>query len=127
MWCDGVQIQQVAINLMLNGCEAMVETPPEHRRLVVGVDRDESDCVRVSVRDSGVGFEGASPEDFFQPFETSKEEGLGMGLSISRTIVESHGGKIWGVENPEGGATFTFTLPTAPRSNGVGGAPKRDG
>jgi PAS domain S-box-containing protein len=126
VWCDGVQIQQVVINLLLNGCEAMVESPPEDRRLAVELARDGTDIVRVSVRDSGGGFEGTPPEGLFQPFETSKEQGLGMGLSISRSIVESHGGKIWGVENPEGGATFHFTLPTAPQSSGIGGAHKRD-
>ena len=121
--CDGVQIQQVIINLVLNGCEAMEETPPEDRRLALGLVRDGTDSVRVSVRDSGAGFEGRSPADFFEPFETSKGTGLGMGLSISRTIVESHGGEIWGVENPERGATFFFTLPTASGSSGVGNAP----
>ena len=120
VWCDGVQVQQVIINLVLNGCEAMEEARSEDRRLVLRAIREGSEDVRVSVRDFGIGFQGRPPDDLFQPFETSKPTGLGMGLSISRTIIESHGGRICGDEHPNGGVTFHFTLPTASPSEESG-------
>lgn len=113
VWCDAVQIQQVVINLVLNGCEAMEEVEPEDRRIVIRVARESAEQIRVSVEDCGNGLGGTSAEKLFAPFETSKPRGLGMGLSISRTIVKNHGGRIWGDENPDGGATFHFTLPIA--------------
>lgn len=120
VWCDGVQVQQVIINLVLNGCDAMEETRSDDRRIVLSIAREGSEEVGVSVRDFGLGFEGRPPGDLFRPFQTSKKTGLGMGLSISRRIVESHGGRIWGVENPDGGATFCFILPIASRSEDSG-------
>src|SRR6185312_2502597 len=104
---DRVQIQQVLINLMRNGLEAM-QASPGPRTLRVGARRD-GNFVRVEVGDSGPGVE--NPDKIFDAFFTTKESGMGMGLAISRSIVESHGGRLW-VEGGKGrGATFVFTLP----------------
>lgn len=118
VWCDAVQLQQVVINLVLNACEAMQDTPTEHRRLVITTAREGAEAARVSVRDSGPGFGETQPQDLFLPFKTTKPDGMGMGLSISQTIIEAHGGRIWGCENPDGGSTFHFTLPLASAGSG---------
>ncbi|MDB5704194.1 MAG: hypothetical protein JWN66_1310 [Sphingomonas bacterium] len=109
---DRVQIQQVLINLMLNAQQAMTETPPEHRELCVEVAQD-GHGVMVSVRDCGAGLLGDDHEHFFSPFVTTKPEGLGMGLSICRTIIEQHGGSLLASNNQDRGATFRFRLPVA--------------
>lgn len=110
----------MVINLVLNGCEAMEEMQSDSRQLVLQAAREGIDEVQVSVEDSGGGFQGTPPEELFEPFKTSKESGLGMGLSISRRIIENHGGRIWCCENPGGGATFHFTLPTAMKAEQAG-------
>jgi signal transduction histidine kinase len=110
---DRIQIQQVALNLVLNAFEAMKEFPPSRRQVVVRADRAGDRMVRVAVRDSGVGFGGEPVERIFQPFYTTKPAGLGMGLSISRSIIEAHGGQLRAENNPDQGATFSFTLPIA--------------
>ncbi|HMG33096.1 MAG TPA: PAS domain-containing protein [Blastocatellia bacterium] len=105
---DRVQLQQVLMNLMLNGIEAMSE-----RGGVLKIStRCEKGEVIVSVGDTGVGIPAGNLEEVFNSFFTTKAAGTGMGLSISRTIVESHGGRVWATVNPEIGATFHFTLPT---------------
>jgi PAS domain S-box-containing protein len=106
---DRVQLQQVLMNLMVNGIEAMGERGGE---LIVTTDNAESGLV-VSVADTGVGVPADKTEQIFSAFITTKEAGTGMGLAISRTIVESHGGKIWVEANAGPGATFRFTLPAA--------------
>ena len=108
---DRVQLQQVCLNLILNGFDAMQEVPVDGRRLVIQTTRHGESAVCVSVRDTGVGFSEPEPERLFAAFHTTKEAGLGMGLPISRSIVEAHGGKIWAGENPDGGALFKFTVP----------------
>lgn len=108
---DRVQIQQVLMNLMLNAEQAMADTPVAQRALDVGVAHD-ADAVTISVQDSGTGIT-ADPEGLFAPFFTTKATGLGMGLSICRSIIEQHGGTLFAFNNDDRGATFQFHLPVA--------------
>jgi signal transduction histidine kinase len=100
------------MNLMLNGMEAMSERGGELTIRTRGEDR----AVRVSVSDAGGGIPEDKLEQIFNAFYTTKARGTGMGLPISRTIIESHGGRLWATVNPEAGATFHFTLPTEPEA-----------
>jgi len=109
---DRVQIQQVVLNLMRNAIEAMSDCP--RRELVVAAEALPDDMVRVSVSDTGPGVSPDVAERLFQPFVTTKSSGMGVGLSISRTIVEAHGGRIWAEAGPRGGAVFNFTLRSVP-------------
>jgi len=106
---DRVQLQQVLMNLMVNGIEAMGGAGGE---LLIGTGIAKGELV-VSVSDSGVGLPAEKMEEIFSAFFTTKEAGTGMGLAISRTIVESHEGKLWAEANSGRGATFHFTLPAA--------------
>jgi PAS domain S-box-containing protein len=108
---DRVQLQQVVLNLLLNATAAMRDTAPGSRKLIVTTARQDGRTVMVSVRDSGTGIHKNAMGHLFEPFFTTKADGLGMGLSISRTIIKAHGGTIGAENNPEGGATFYFTLP----------------
>jgi PAS domain S-box-containing protein len=109
---DRVQLQQVILNLLLNAADAMNEVEDRARELTVSTAPDGDDLARLSVRDAGVGVAPEFAEKLFQPFETTKPTGMGIGLSISRTIVESHGGRLWATANEGGpGATFAFTIP----------------
>ena len=108
---DAVQIQQVLINLIRNAIEAIGEA--ETRRIKVSTSALSSGQVEVSVEDSGPGLDEATANAIFEPFHSSKEQGLGVGLSICRTIVEAHGGTIEASRGPAGGALFRFTLPRA--------------
>jgi PAS domain S-box-containing protein len=110
---DRVQLQQVLFNLMMNGVAAMKSAPYSSRKMVVKTALEDNRDVRVSICDSGSGLEGPGIERLFEPFYTTKPGGLGMGLSISRTIITAHGGTIGAANNPEAGATFHFTLPIA--------------
>jgi len=115
MWGDKVQLQQVLLNLILNACEAMGATEAGHRRVVLTVDRDGPHNAHVAVRDNGSGLPAHLLDRLFEPFVTTKPDGLGLGLSISRTIVAAHGGRLWAENNPDGGATMHCVLPvTAP-------------
>lgn len=107
---DRVHLQQVLLNLILNGLDAMADTPAPGRRIVVRTERD-GDAVKVCVVDSGHGIAPDQLNAAFESFFTTKEHGMGLGLSIARSIVELHGGRIWASNNVEGGATLTFTLP----------------
>ena len=109
---DRVQIQQVLLNLVRNAMDAM-ETS-QSRDLIVGIGRADDKYVRISVTDTGSGIAPEVAEQLFQPFITTKRHGMGVGLSISRTIVEAHGGRIWVEPNPAGGTIFHFTLALVP-------------
>jgi len=113
VWGDRVELQQVVLNLLLNAFDAMKDRPTEERRVVVRTEVHGPRLVRVAVRDHGAGLPDEI-ERVFQPFYTTKRDGLGMGLSISRSIIEAHGGRLWGENNPDRGATFYFTVPVAP-------------
>ena len=106
---DRVQLQQVLVNLTLNAIEAM-NTVDLGRDLAISTQRGDGGEIQVVVRDSGSGFDPMSAERIFDAFHTTKPGGLGMGLSISRSIVESHGGRLWAEANEGPGATFRFTL-----------------
>ncbi len=108
---DRVQLQQVLLNLILNALDAMDSVPRNQRRLEIGVARPESAFVELTVRDTGPGIAPEIEARLFEPFQTSKSSGLGMGLAISRQIIQRHGGRLWAENNPAGGATFRLTLP----------------
>jgi signal transduction histidine kinase len=105
---DRVQLQQVLMNIMLNGIQAMAETGGV---LTIKTQLDQDGRVQISVSDTGVGLPADKAEQIFDAFFTTKPEGSGMGLAITRSILESHGGRIWATANSERGATFHFTLP----------------
>lgn len=112
---DRIQIQQVAVNLIVNAVQAMAQMPEDRRALAIRTRRLPGDMVRIEVRDSGPGIDPAVADRLFTAFSSTKPAGMGMGLSISRSIVEAHGGAISGECNGDGpGSTFAFTLPIAP-------------
>jgi C4-dicarboxylate-specific signal transduction histidine kinase len=111
IWGDRVQLQQVILNLILNATEAMSEVGEGARELVISTSRADSGGVLVAVRDSGPGLSYTSPERLFEAFYTTKPSGLGMGLSICRSIVEAHGGRLWAAPNEPCGAVFWMLLP----------------
>jgi signal transduction histidine kinase len=113
---DRVQLQQVLLNLMMNGMDAMAGTTDRARELLIRARGDESEIV-VRVEDSGTGLDTEAAEKIFNPFFTTKPHGIGMGLSISRSIIESHDGRLWASPRPSGGAIFQFTLPIRPRDS----------
>jgi C4-dicarboxylate-specific signal transduction histidine kinase len=106
---DRVEIQQVLINLVMNGMEAMATVDQRARSLRIHSRRD-GDQVLVAVQDSGTGIDAAGVDRLFSSFYTTKPGGLGMGLSICRSIIEAHGGKLWASQNAGPGASFQFTL-----------------
>ena len=110
---DGIQIEQVLLNLLLNGVEAVQASSNGDRTVSVITAAADPGHVEVAVRDSGVGIP-APPADVFAPFFSTKRNGLGMGLSISRSIIEAHGGRLWATRNADCGSTFRFTLPVRP-------------
>jgi signal transduction histidine kinase len=106
---DRIQLQQVLMNLMLNGIEAMRDASGE---LSIESQLAEDGQLLISVTDTGVGLPTENPDHIFNPFFTTKSQGTGLGLAITRSIIESHGGRIWATPNPGRGATFKFTLPS---------------
>ena len=110
---DRVQLQQVILNLVMHGIEAMSPVTNRSRLLLIASRQDGSDKVLVAVRDSGIGIERETLEKIFTAFYTTKPQGMGMGLAISRSIVENHGGRLWATPNDGAGVTFAFALPVA--------------
>ena len=106
---DRIQLQQVIINLVMNGMEAMATVTDRPRELKIRSQR-KGDAVLVAVQDSGAGIDPAHLDQLFTAFFTTKPGGMGMGLSICRSIIEGHGGKLWASRNADAGATFQITL-----------------
>ena len=109
---DRIQLQQVILNLVVNGIDAMKDTPSENRIISIRTSRVEN-FAELSVSDRGHGIPEDKLKEIFEPFFTSKAEGMGMGLSIARTIVEAHNGRIWAENQIGGGAVFRVSLPLA--------------
>jgi signal transduction histidine kinase len=109
---DRVQLQQVILNLIMNGVEAMSPVADRPRRLRISSRLEAPDSILVAVEDSGAGLDPAIAERIFDPFFTTKEGGMGMGLAICRSIIDNHGGRLWALPAPSGGALVQFTLPT---------------
>jgi C4-dicarboxylate-specific signal transduction histidine kinase len=107
-----VQIQQVVLNLIINASEAMAAADDGPRVISVATAKRASDRIEITVADRGVGATGADLEQMFEPFVTTKADGLGMGLAISRSIVQAHGGRIWATANVARGLTIHIELPT---------------
>jgi C4-dicarboxylate-specific signal transduction histidine kinase len=108
---DRVQLQQVLVNLTLNAIEAMNSVSDRPRRLVIASEARDANSILVSVKDSGVGIHPTNTKRVFNAFFTTKAQGMGMGLAVSHSIIEVHGGRLWATGNPDCGATFQFTLP----------------
>jgi PAS domain S-box-containing protein len=111
---DRVQLQQVILNLLRNGSDAMSEVDDHPRQLVIRTEREDGDRVRMTVRDVGTGFAPQAMDRLFEAFYTTKQDGMGMGLSLSRSIIESHHGRLWATPNDGPGATFSFSIPRDP-------------
>jgi PAS domain S-box-containing protein len=130
---DRVQLQQVVLNLLLNASEAMSDIEDRPRQLLVSTERDGGDHVRLTVQDSGIGVDPHDLERLFEAFYTTKNGGMGIGLSVSRSIIESHHGRLWAAPNDGPGATFCFSVPRAsqlgtanPGTGGPSGAAATD-
>jgi len=108
---DRVQLQQVVINLLINGVEAMASITDRPREILIRSQQPEAGQVHVSVQDSGIGIDSETAERLFSAFFTTKPSGMGMGLSISRSIIRAHGGRLWVSPNADHGAAFQFTVP----------------
>jgi signal transduction histidine kinase len=111
---DRVQLQQVIVNLILNGIEAMSGIADRPRRLVIRSGVPHPGEVLVAVQDSGIGIDPKDEKRIFDAFFTTKAQGMGMGLSISHSIIEAHGGRLWASANNDYGVTLQFTLPVTP-------------
>lgn len=108
---DRIQLQQVVLNLMMNGIEATSAVSGRKRELFVRSRRDDSGCVNIAIEDTGVGISEEVMARLFEPFFTTRTQGIGMGLAISRSIIESHGGRLWAEARADNGSVFQFTLP----------------
>jgi PAS domain S-box-containing protein len=111
---DRIQLQQVMLNLLRNASDAMVSVHDRPRQLLIRTERDADDRVRVTVRDAGVGLDLQGMNKLFDAFYTTKSDGMGIGLSVSRSIIEKHHGRLWAEPNDGPGATFAFSIPAAP-------------
>jgi signal transduction histidine kinase len=108
---DGVQLMQVLLNLVANACDAMSSKPSAERRMVIRTGQDSRNVIEVFVSDRGIGIAPERLEQVFEPFFSTKPQGIGMGLAICRSIITAHDGRLWAEANADGGATFHFTLP----------------
>ncbi len=113
VWGDAAQLQQVTLNLMMNACQAMSGQETDYRTLVVRTVSEDGSTVEVAVEDSGPGIDPEFGDQIFEAFVTSRPTGMGLGLSICRSIIEAHGGQLGTTPNPEGGCTFRIVLPAA--------------
>ena len=113
---DRIQLQQVILNLLRNAADAMSGIDDRARVLLVRTERDEENQVRLSVKDSGVGFTPQAADKIFEGFYTTKSDGMGIGLSVSRSIIEAHHGRLWATPNDGPGSTFTFAIPCTPKA-----------
>jgi len=113
---DRIQLQQVILNLLRNASDAMLDVHDRPRQLLIRTEREDSDRVRVTVRDVGVGFPPHSMDSLFDAFYSTKSGGMGIGLFVSRSIVERHHGRLWAQPNDGPGATFAFSIPLASHS-----------
>jgi PAS domain S-box-containing protein len=111
---DRVQLQQVILNLLVNASDAMSTVDGRPRKLLIKTEQDEGDRVRLTVKDTGVGFDPETAGRLFDAFYTTKDDGMGVGLSVSRSIIESHHGRLWAAPNDGPGATFAFSVPRGP-------------
>jgi C4-dicarboxylate-specific signal transduction histidine kinase len=111
---DRVQLQQVVLNLLRNASDAMSAVDNRPRHIVITTEREEGDRVRLTVQDVGVGLDPQAMDRLFEAFYTTKSEGMGMGLSVSRSIIERHHGRLWAVPNDGPGATVSFSIPRGP-------------
>ena len=111
---DRVQLQQVILNLIRNGSDAMSSVDDRPRQLLIRTERDEDDRVSLTVQDAGTGFDPQAVHRLFEEFYTTKNDGMGIGLSVSRSIIESHHGRLWATLNNGPGAAFSFSIPRAP-------------
>jgi hypothetical protein len=112
---DRVQVQQVVLNLVLNAVEAMSSVEPE-RKLLISTEQSQANGTLVAVRDSGPGIDSNELERVFEAFYTTKSGGMGMGLSICRSIINAHGGRLWAEPNEPRGVAFRFTLPSVEKA-----------
>ncbi len=108
---DQVQLQQVILNLIMNASEAMADLEVDSRKVIITLEREDEKSVKIAIRDFGIGIDENKIDRIFEPFYTTKREGIGLGLSISKSIIEAHGGQFWAQNNPDEGTTFYFTLP----------------
>jgi C4-dicarboxylate-specific signal transduction histidine kinase len=114
---DRVQLQQVILNLIRNASDAMGAVDDRPRQLLIRTQRDEDNRVRLTVQDAGVGFDPQAADRLFESFYTTKNDGMGIGLSVSRSIIESHHGRLWATLNNGPGAAFSFSIPRAPEGS----------
>jgi signal transduction histidine kinase len=114
---DRIQLPQVILNLMLNGIESMSEVTTRPRRLMIRSMTREEDEICVSIEDCGIGVSAENLPRLFEPFFTTRSQGIGMGLAISRSIVEAHGGRLWAESTVNQGSVFQFTLPVGSGSS----------
>jgi signal transduction histidine kinase len=110
---DRIQLQQVMLNLIVNAVEAMLTIEDRERALLITSETFEDDSVQIAVSDNGPGIDPQTVQHVFDAFSTTKPEGMGMGLAISRSIIDAHGGRLWTEANDQYGVTFQFTLPIA--------------
>jgi signal transduction histidine kinase len=112
---DRIQLQQCLLNLLMNGFDAITESKSDQREITIKIAPEKPGWAGISVSDTGGGIEPSVANRLFEPFVTTKDNGMGLGLLVTRSIVENHGGKIWATPNPDRGTTFTFTLPLVQR------------
>jgi len=113
---DRIQLQQVILNLLRNASDAMLNVHDRPRQLLIATEREADNRVRLTVRDVGVGLDAQSMDKLFDAFYTTKTDGMGIGLSVSRSIIERHQGRLWAERNDGPGTTFAFAIPAAPET-----------